>query len=63
MALFHRIVMGMIVIDSMAFDIHVTTVSYVLAAACTVLFAVIVNQVMKRLLSRIPMAESLKAVE
>ena len=61
--LFHRIVMSMIVIDSMAFDIHVTAVSYILAVACTVLFAVMVNQVMKRQLSTIPMAESLKAVE
>ena len=61
--LFHRIVMSMIVIDTMTFDIHVTAVSYILAVVCTVLFAVMVNQVMKRQLSKIPMAESLKAVE
>lgn len=61
--LFHRIVMNMIVIDTMAFDIHVTAVSYVLAFICTVIFAVVVNQFMKRQLSRVPMAESLKAVE
>ena len=61
--LFHRIVMSMIVIDTMNFDIHVTAVSYILAVVCTVLFAVMINQVMKRQLSKIPMAESLKAVE
>lgn len=61
--LFHRIVMRMIVIDSMTFDIHVTTGSYALALICTVLFAVIVNLVMKRQIGKIHMAESLKAVE
>lgn len=61
--LFHRIVMDMIVIDSMAFDVHVTVVSYILAFLCTVLFAVAVNLVMKQQLTKIPMAESLKAIE
>lgn len=61
--LLHRFVMKMIVIDSLAFDIHITGMSYGLAFICTVLFAVVVNQVMKRQLSRIPMAESLKETE
>ena len=61
--LFHRIVMNMIVVDSMAFDIHITPVSYVLALICTVLFAVVVNLFMKRQIGKIQMAESLKAVE
>lgn len=55
--------MQKITLRNMAFDIHVSAVSYVLAFACTVLFAVVVNQVMKGQLSKIPMAESLKAVE
>lgn len=61
--IFHHIVMDMIVIDSMSFDIHITTVSYALAFICTVLFAAFVNLFMKRQLTKIPMAESLKAVE
>lgn len=61
--LFHRLVMSMILIDSFAFDIHITPVSYVLAVICTVLFAVIVDVFMKRQVDKIKMAESLKAVE
>lgn len=61
--LFHRIVMSMIKVDIMAFDVHITAVSYVLALICTVLFAVVVNLFMKRQIGKIQMAESLKAVE
>lgn len=61
--LFHRIVMNMIVIDSMAFNIHITPLSYILAFICTVVFAVVVNWFMKRQIGKIKMAESLKAVE
>ena len=61
--LFHRVVMNRIVIDSLAFDIHVTALSYVLSLIITVLFAVLVNLFMKRQIMKIPMAESLKAVE
>ena len=61
--LFHRIVMSMILIDSFAFDVKVTAVSYVLSLICTVLFAVIVNLFMRKQISNIKMAESLKAVE
>ncbi len=61
--LFHRIVMSMVVIDSFAFNIHVTPLSYVLSFVCTVLFAVIVNLFMRRQIRNIKMAESLKAVE
>lgn len=61
--LFHRVVMNMIVIDSMAFNIHIMLVSYILAFICTVVFAVVVNWFMKRQIEKIKMAESLKAVE
>lgn len=45
--LFHRIALG----------------SYALALICTMLFAIIVNLVMKRQIGKIPVAESLKVVE
>lgn len=61
--LFHQVVMSMIVIDFLAFDIHVTTISYALSLVLTVLFAVLVNLFMKRQIGKIQMAESLKAVE
>ena len=61
--LFHRIVMHQIVIESMSFDIHVTAESYAISLCCTILFAAAVNLFMKRQIERIPMAESLKAVE
>lgn len=61
--LFHRIVMSMILIDSFAFDVKVTAISYVLSLVCTVLFAVIVNLFMRKQIGNIKMAESLKAVE
>ncbi len=61
--LFHNAVMNMIYIDSFAFDIHIKPMSYVLAVVCTVIFALVVNLVMKRQIGKIKMAESLKEVE
>lgn len=61
--LFHRIVMSMILIDSLSFAKIITPISYVLSVICTILFAVIVNAFMKRQIKKIKMAESLKAVE
>lgn len=61
--LFHRAVMNRIVIDLFAFHVRIRAVSYVLALICTVLFAGIVNLVMRRQIGKIRMAESLKAVE
>ncbi|MDE6384863.1 MAG: FtsX-like permease family protein [Eubacterium sp.] len=61
--LFHRIVMKMIVIDRISFDIYIRPQSYAIALCCTILFAIIINQVMKKQIDKIPMAESLKAVE
>lgn len=61
--LFHRAVMSMIVIDMFTFQVKIRPVSYVLALICTVIFAVIVNLVMKRQINKIQMVESLKTVE
>lgn len=62
-ALMHYLVMHMIVVENMEFDIHVSVVSYILSVVFTILFAVIVNIFMRHEIQKIPMAESLKAVE
>lgn len=61
--LFHSTVMKLIVIDRITFDVSIKPTSFVIAIICTILFAILVNQVMKRRIDKIPMAESLKAVE
>lgn len=61
--LFHSTVMKMIVIDRITFDLSIKPLSYVVAIICTIFFATLVNQFMKGRIDRIPMAESLKAVE
>jgi len=61
--LFHRVVMKMIVIDRISFDIYIQPQSYAISLCFTILFAIIINQVMKKQIDKIPMAESLKAVE
>ena len=60
---FHRIVMGMIVIESISFDVRIAPVSFVLAFVLTLCFAFLVNLFMRRRVAKIKMAESLKAVE
>ena len=60
---FHNTVMKLIVIDRISFNLHIEPLSFGIALICTILFAVFVNQFMKRQIDRIPMAESLKAVE
>lgn len=61
--LFEHAVMARIVIDAMSFDVHVSLLSYVLAFAITIIFAMLVNVLMRRFIRKINMAESLKAVE
>ena len=56
-------VMKRILLDSMTFHIVVRPLSCVLSLLITVLFAAIVNVLMRRQIRRIHMAESLKAVE
>lgn len=62
-ALFHRVVMSMVKIELISFRRIVTPQSYLLAFACTVLFAALINLLMRRQIRKINMAESLKAVE
>lgn len=50
-------------LDNMTYQIAVLPFSCVLALIITVLFAVIVNILMRRQIRRLNMAESLKAVE
>ncbi len=61
--LFHTAVMSMVKIDMITFNDRVTPLSYVLAFVLSILFAVIVNNFMKRQINKVNMAESLKAVE
>ena len=61
--LFHRAVMDLILIELLQFPRVIEPKSYVLSVICTILFACIVNLFMKRQIAKIPMAESLKAVE
>ena len=56
-------VMNRVLLDTMTFRITVRPLSCVLSLCITVLFAVIVNLLMRRQIRRINMAESLKAVE
>ncbi|MGI6057127.1 MAG: FtsX-like permease family protein [Bilifractor sp.] len=56
-------VMNRILLDNMTYHITVRPLSCVLSLIITVLFAVIVNFLMRRQIRRINMAESLKAVE
>jgi len=60
---FHNIVMNLIIVDTLAFNIDISLISYLLAVICTILFAIIVNLFMRRQITKIHMAESLKAVE
>ncbi|MGO5160578.1 MULTISPECIES: ABC transporter permease [unclassified Bilifractor] len=58
-----HMVVSRILLDNMTYQIAVRPFSCVLALIITVLFAVIVNVLMRRQIRRINMAESLKAVE
>lgn len=60
---FHRVVMDLILIELLQFPRVIEPKSYVLSVICTILFACVVNLFMKRQIAKIPMAESLKAVE
>lgn len=61
--LLHAVVMGKISITSVAFDLRISLRGYLLSFVCTLLFAAVVNLCMRRRISKIKMAESLKAVE
>ena len=56
-------VVGVIDIDTVTFSTDLKWWSFVAAALCTVIFAIIVNLMMHRKLKKISMVESLKSVE
>ena len=61
--LFHRFMMAIIQVDYMHYDVRISALSYALAFAVTVVFALAANFSMRPKLDRVNMAESLKSVE
>lgn len=59
----HGYVMSRLVIEGLSFPVRISAWSYLVSWLCTLLFAVIANFLMAKKMTRIPMAESLKAVE
>lgn len=59
----HGIVMSKIKVDMICFDIHVDPSSYMLSAAFTLMFAVLVELFMRTKISAVNMSESLKSIE
>ena len=59
----HRFVMAIIQVDYMHYAVRISALSYTLAFAVTVLFALAANFSMRPKLDKINMAESLKSVE
>ena len=61
--LLHRFVMAQIIVDMVHFKVYIAPMSYLYSVVLTFLFTFLVNLVMRRKLSAINMAESLKSVE
>lgn len=59
----HQFIMSKVVVDMVAFDVHIRPVSYCFSILLTFLFHFIVNAVMAFKLEAINMAESLKSVD
>lgn len=59
----HRFVMSKVVVDMVAFDVHVRPISYLYSVLLTFAFAWLVNLLMAGKLDKINMAESLKSVD
>lgn len=59
----HGTVMSKIKIDMVSFDIHIDTSSYLISAGLTFLFSILVEQFMRRKITRVNMSESLKSIE
>ena len=59
----HLTIMVVVELDYIMFGRVINNISYVYAVVITLVFAMIVNQVMKKKLRNIPMVESLKSVE
>ncbi len=56
-------VVGVVDIDTLTFKTDLETISFVIAAVATAIFAIIVNLLMHKKLKKISMVESLKSVE
>ncbi len=61
--LLHLTIMVVVELDTIMFGRNIELFSYFISVIITLLFAVIVNQAMKKKLKAIPMVESLKSVE
>lgn len=61
--LLHRVVIQAVVVDYMSFEIRIAPLSYALAFAITIVFALLTNLAMYPRLEKVNMAESLKSVE
>lgn len=59
----HAFVMSQIQIDAVAFDVHVSALSFIISVILTLFFNQLVNRFMSGKLENIDMAESLKSVE
>ena len=59
----HSFIIRTVEVDAVMFGREVSGMSFVYAAALTLLFSTLVNLVMQRLLKRISMVESMKAPE
>ena len=59
----HRFVMSQIVVDMVAFDVHVKPVSFVYSVVLTLVFTWFVDRLMRKKIDAISMAESLKSVD
>ena len=55
--------MAQIQVEQMAFEVKISSLSYVLSLIITILFAFIANFIMRFKLEKINMAESMKSVE
>ena len=61
--LLHAYVMGQIKIDLMCFDVRVAPMSYLISAALTLVFGLLVNLVLRRKIRAIDMSQALKSIE
>ena len=61
--LLHAYVMGQIKIDLMCFDVRVAPLSYLISAALTLVFGLLVNLALRRKIRTIDMSQALKSIE
>lgn len=61
--LLHAYVMGQIKIDLMCFDVRVAPLSYLISAALTLVFGLLVNLALRQKIRTIDMSQALKSIE